>query len=104
MQSLKPSTTRVAMARRVADQWIAENARPEYRITAYFSQSSPQNLPGLLKAFRDGNVRLGSTPSMPDLGVKAGFDQIVLWSKDRAAMVALDNWLTKRGCDTSGIW
>lgn len=100
----KPSVSRVAMAKRVAEKWLEENARPEYRITAYFGQSSPPNLPNLLKAFRDGNVRLGSTPPMPDLGVKSGFDQIVLWSQDRAAMVALDAWLVKRGCETSGIW
>ena len=100
----KPSVIRVAMAKRVAEKWIEDNAHPEYRITAYFGQSSPPNLPGMLKAFRDGGIRLGSIPPIPDLGVKAGFDQIVLWSKDRAAMVALDSWLTKRGCETSGIW
>lgn len=100
----KPSVTRVAMAKRVAEKWLEENARPEYKITAYYGSSSPPNLPSLLKAFRDGNVRLGSLKSIPDLGVIAGFDQIVLWSKDRQALVDLDSWLVKRGCETSGIW
>lgn len=100
----KPSVIRVAMAKRVAEKWLSENAHPEFRITAYYGPASPPNLPSLLKAFRDGNVRLGSMKPIPDLGVTAGFDQIILWSRDRQALVTLDAWLVKRGCETSGIW
>jgi len=27
-----------------------------------------------------------------------------LWSTDREGIVALEKWLSKTGCDTTGIW
>lgn len=104
MDSSKPSMARVVMARRVAAKWLEANAHPEYRITVYAGSEELNNLPGLLRGFRDGHVRLGSVARISDLGIDGGLDQVTLWSRNRSALVSLDRWLTKRGCETTGIW
>ena len=104
MSRKKPSVVRVAMAKRVAVTWLAKHAQPEFRITVYASGDSIQNLPSLLRAYRDCKTRLGSLQPMPDLGIEAGFDRVTLWSHDRQAMVELESWLRKKGCESTGIW
>lgn len=101
---MNPSTKRVAMVKRVANLWLSTNARPDYRVTVYAGSENLQNLPGLLRAFRDGRSRISSLKSIPDLGMDVGMDRIEMWSSDREGLTALENWLQRRGCDTTGIW
>ena len=104
MVRTKPSIVRVAMARRVAVKWLEDNAKPEYRITVYAGSEGVRNLPGLLRAFRDKRTRIASVDPIEDLGIDATLDRMTLWSGDREGMVKLDQWLTKIGCETTGIW
>ena len=99
------SVRRVVMAKRVAAKWLSDHAEPEYRLTVYRgSAKETRNLPGLLRAFRDGRVRIASAEPISDLGVKPGFDHVTVWSKDRKAMNQLDEALQKLGCETTGVW
>ena len=100
----KPSNVRVAMAKRVASKWLQRHAKPEYRITIYAGSEEIRSLPGLLRAFRDGRTKIGSVEPIRDLGIQAGFDRMTIWSSDYEGMTELDAWLTKRGCETTGIW
>ncbi len=100
----KPSFKRVAMAKRVASQWLTRHARPEYRITVYAGSEEIRNLPGLLRAFRDGRTKVAGIEPIKDLGIEASFDRMTIWSSDYEGMTKLDEWLTKRGCETTGIW
>ena len=94
----------VGMVRRVASRWVESNVHDEYRLTVYQSVSFVRNLPMMLKSFRDGRIRVGSIEPIRDLGIRVGFDQLELWSADREGLVALDGWLRKAGCETTGIW
>ena len=94
----------VDLARKVAARWIASNVRDEHRITVYQASNPLRNLPSMLRAFRDGRFKLGSVGPIKDLGVRVGFDHLEVWSADRVGLLALDGWLQKRGCETSGIW
>lgn len=100
----KPSVVRVAMAKRVASSWLLRHAKPEYRITVYAGSEEIRSLPGLLRAFRDGRTKIGSMGPIRDLGIRAGFDRMTVWSSNHEGMTQLDQWLTRRGCETTGIW
>jgi hypothetical protein len=100
----KTSQVRVAMAKRVADKWLQKNALPEYRLTVYTGWESMRNLSGLLHAFRDRKTRIGSIEPIEDLGMDVTPDRLTLWSRNREGMLALDKWLTERGCETTGLW
>lgn len=99
-----PSHRRVAMAKRLARKWVLANCTAEYRITVYRGAKEVRNLPGLLRSFRDAKVRIGSVEPIPDLGIRTGFDQITIWSRNRVALITLDAWLRKSGCETTGVW
>jgi hypothetical protein len=92
------------MAKRVAARWIEAHASPHHRLTAYLVSETKVNIPASLRAFRNGTLRLASVPPIPDLGLQVGFDHVVAWSKDRNAMLALEQWLQARGCETIGVW
>jgi len=102
--SRHPSVVRVCMAKRVATAWLEQHAHPEYRITVYAGSENLKNLPGLLRAFRDNKMRIGSIKPLDDLGITQGFDQVTIWSKDKTGMLDLDEWLQEKGCETTGIW
>jgi hypothetical protein len=104
MSRRKPSVVRVAMAKRIAEAWLKDHAKPEYRLTVYAGSEDMRNLPGLLRAFRDSRTRIGSMTPIEDLGIQSGFDRVTLRSSDHIGMIELDRWLTKRGCETTGIW
>ena len=99
MKDKQPSVRRVVMAKRVATKWLSERAVPEYRLRVYhgFGRES-RNLPGLLRSFRDGKVKIAGAESVPDLGVKPGFDFIDLWSNNRTALHELEKALRRLGC------
>ncbi len=99
------STHRVAMAKRIALQWLRDNASPEYRLAIYRgSAKASLNLPGLLKSFRDGKLKIAGLGSIPDLGVQPEFDHVVVRSEDFDALSALDEAVQKLGCDTGGVF
>ncbi len=93
------------MARRLAKRWVEENATPEFRLKAYKSASRElRNLPGLLKSFRNGKLKINGIDPIVDLGVKMGFDHVIVWSKNREGLIELDKWLQRSGCETTGVW
>lgn len=93
------------MAKSVARKWLTKHARTEYRLSIYSGASGKvRNLPSLLKSFRDGKIKMGSVIPIGDLGIKEGFDNLVVWSSNREALVSLENWLNERSIETSGIW
>jgi len=104
MPKTHSSTHRVAMAKRVASKWIEAHSSPEYRLTIYRGSSKPNNLPALLRSFRDGKLRIASAEPVPDLGIRPEFDHVVVRSKDFDALTALDEAVQKLGCDTSGVY
>lgn len=102
--SHQPCVKRIVMAKRVASRWVQDCAVPQHRLTAYLPADNVSNVPALLRSFRNGTTRLASVPPIPDLGIQVGFDHLVVWSKDRTAMLALETWLQARGCETIGVW
>jgi len=100
----KPSEKRVVMAKVVARRWIKKQSTPEHRLTILYGAREIKNLPSLLRSHRDGKLRIGSVGPLPDLGVKEGFDQIVVWSSQYDPLVQLKDWFEVRGFETSGIW
>jgi len=104
MSKLKLSEQRVAMTYRIAREWVASRASPEWRVAVYDFGHGVKNLPQFLKAFRDGKNRIASLPPVPDLGIRLAGDSLTLWSSDREGLVQLDRWLTSKGYETTGVW
>ena len=92
------------MAKRVASKWLQDRAHPEFRVTVYPGPEGFKNLPGLLRSFRDAKVRISSLAPIPDLGMEVKPDRLTVWSKDREALLSLEKWVVKMGCETTGIW
>lgn len=95
---------RVVLAKKVAETWLRSRLKPEHRLKVLYNPRHVRNLPNLLRAFRDGKVRLASVPPISDLGISTGFDSITVWSSDREAMLKLDKWFERKNLETSGIW
>jgi len=105
MSKQNPSIRRVVMAKRLADKWISAHSAPEYRLTIYRgSAKAATNLPGLLRSFRDGKLKIASAVPVPDLGVQPEFDHVVVRSRDYEALSSLDLAVQKLGCETSGVY
>ncbi len=104
VKTLPIEDRQVGMAGRVAERWLTANLRDEHRITIYQGGKGVKNLPGLLRSFRDGKIKIGSVEPILDLGMKQGFDQVEIWSTNKVGLVNLDKWLREAGCETSGIW
>lgn len=104
MDEDKASIKRVVMAKLVARRWLAGQATTEYRFDVLYGAREIKHLPSLLRSFRDRRVAMEGLTSIPDLGVKEGFDSISLWSADRVGLIALKDWFERRGFETSGIW
>ena len=94
---------RVVMAKRVAERWVESHSETQYRMAIHLPSDSNLNFPLILRAFRNSKVRLASVPPISDLGMDVGFDNIVVWSKNRMALLALESWLQARGCETIGV-
>jgi len=103
---MNPEKKDIVMAKKVARKWLEQRVKAEYRVQAYsMAHCKVRNLPSLLKAFRDGKVRLVGVPTIPDLGIRIqGMDSIEFWSSDEVSLKQLQDWLEKRGLETSGIW
>lgn len=96
---------RVLIAKRLARRWILSHIRPEHRLIVYYGPYEVSRVPSLLRSFRDGRVKLaGIDIKVPDLGVSERFDCFEIWSSNRDGMIALNEWLEKRGFETSGVW
>jgi len=102
--SKKASERRVVMAKVVAGRWLQDRVRPEYRLKVYYGAREIRGLPGLLRSFRDGTVKIGSIEPIMDLGIQEGFDHFIVWSSEREGLLKLRTWFEERGCETSGIW
>ena len=104
----KPSEQRIVMARRLAARWLRERMKPEYRmrVLAVGPSRERRALPNLLRSFRDEKIKLGgdALEPIPDLGVREGFDEFIVWTADRNALLKLASWLENKGYETSGIW
>jgi len=102
----QPSESRVVMAKLVAQKWLQNVATPEYRMSVFygFDAKKAKMLPSLLRAFRDGRVKVGSLTAIPDLGIQEESESLHLWSGDRQGMVGLQSWLEKHGYETTGMW
>lgn len=94
------------MAKDIAQQWLGRRASAEYRLTVLYGHpdGNSRGLPRLLKAFRDGRVKLGGVESIPDLGIRTGFDSVEIWSGDREKILAVQSWLNSKGFETTGVW
>jgi hypothetical protein len=93
------------MAKALAKRWVEENAHPEFRLKVYRSAAKElKNLPGLLRSFRDGKLKIAGIDPIEDLGIQPGFDHLIVWSSDRESLVRLDEWFHKSGCETTGVW
>ena len=94
------------MAKKIATQWVRNHLSAEYRLTIYHGQPDNiiRNLPRLLKAFRDGRVKIAQVDMMSDLGIHTRFDSIEVWSSNREGLVQIRDWLEKRGYETAGVW
>jgi len=103
MSSNEPDK-RVLMTKRVAQRWLRAVSFPEYRIKVLYGSREIRNLTNLLYAFRDGKVAMNGVRRVADLGVKADFDGLNLWSRDREGLKSLGEWFEKRGFETTGIW
>lgn len=98
------SEKRVVMVKRVARQWIRRAASAEYRFQVLLGAREIKNLPSLLRSLRDGKVAMEGVPNIRDLGVREAFDSISVWSRDREALIKLQDWFEKRGYETTGVW
>jgi len=99
----KPSERRVIMAKKVAADWLANNASAEYRFRVYHNADAGVFV-NLLRGFRDNRVKLAGVDPIPDLGLKNEVSGFTIWSSDWSALQSLKTFLEKRGMDTSWIW
>lgn len=98
------------MARELADRWLADNSRSEYRFSVMAgsgkSELDMRLLVGSLRSWRDGRTRLGSMTSIQDLGVRevVGTNTIEIWASDCDGLRKLAAWMEGRGFETTFIW
>ncbi len=93
------------MARSVSSRWLTAHLRPEYRMTVYLLGKQVHDVPMMLRYFRDGKRKFGSTISpIRDLGIKVSFDAVTVWSQDYEGMSSLATWFKRNGYDTSGVF
>lgn len=102
------SHKKIAMARAVAETWLKEHSRLEFRVTAFPGPKGEiRNLPSLLRSWRDGKVKLAHLKPIPDLGIKDASDIGFLeyWSSDAEGIRGLTRWLEAKGYETTGgVW
>lgn len=105
MEDSKGSERRVVLAKTVAQRWLENRVRPEYRFQVFRSASCDiKKLPSLLRSFRDQKIKIAGVSPLPDLGIQEEFDTISLWSSNREALLQLKNWFEERGLETTGMW
>lgn len=102
----QPSESRIVLAKILAQKWLRQEATPEYRMDILFGfdAKKAKMLPSLLRAFRDGRVRLSSTAQISDLGIQEDGESLQVWSSNHQGMKDLQTWLEKQGYETSGMW
>lgn len=95
---------RIVMAKVLAERWLREHASPEYRLTAYCAGDEITRVAGMLRAFRNGKMRLASVSLDGNLGMNVGFDHVTVWGSSRKMLAGLDKWFLDRGHETTGVW
>jgi hypothetical protein len=104
------SEVRIAMAHNLADRWLSEVSRKEYRFAVLpgsgKSEVDMRLLAGSLRSWRDGRSRIASIPSVTDLGVReaAGSNSLEVWSSNCEGLRKLSSWMEARGFETTFIW
>lgn len=93
---------RVVMTKAVARAWLLKHARPEYRF--HVLNPNAKDYPSLLRAHRDGRLKMGGVQPLPDLGIKEDFGGFQVWSSDHSALMTLQRWFERKGLETSWIW
>jgi len=94
---------RIIMTRDMARRWILKQAAAEFRFKVY-GAGDIKYLPNLMKDLRDKKIAMENVESIPDLGIKEGFDSLEFWSGSRDKLSKLHTWFVKRGYETTGVW
>ena len=97
-------TTKVVLAKRVAEQWVKDFLKAEFRVDVYYGTGQVKNLVGLLRSVRDGKTAVEGLPLISDLGLREGYDYLSVWSSDHDKMLSLVQWLESKGYETSRLW
>ena len=96
---------RVVMAKDIASRWLQDSVQAEFRLTVLGPTERLTSLLRVLRAFRNGKVRIGQVMPIRDLGILVTFDSVVLWSADSDGLKALNTWLEKAQYETTGaVW
>lgn len=91
----------VVMAKEVTRKWVEKHASVEYRFQAFVS---PKYFGSLLRAFRDGRVKLSSVEPIPDLGVEEMSQGVQVWSSHVEPLRTLERYFSRMNVETSWIW
>lgn len=97
------------MAHTVANRWLGEVSRKEYRFSVFPGSGKTEVdvrlLAGCLRAWRDGKARIASVSAVSDLGVReSSSNSIEVWSSDCDTLRKLSAWMESRGFETNFIW
>lgn len=100
---------RIAMAHAVANRWLNEISRKEYRFSVFQGSGKTdvemRLLSGSLRSWREGKIKLGSLAPISDLGLsEPPNNSIELWSADCDSLRKLSSWIESRGFETNFIW
>lgn len=103
------SEVRIALAHTVANRWLNEVSRKEYRFSVFPGSGKTEMdmrlLAGSLRFWRDGKARIAAVASISDLGVKESTsNSIEVWASDCDALRKLASWMESRGFETNFIW
>jgi len=103
------SEVRIAMVHTVANRWLSEVSRQEYRFAVFPGSGKTEVdvrlLAGCLRSWRDGKTRIASVVPIQDLGVKeSSNNSIEVWSTDCDGLRKLSSWMESRGFETNFIW
>jgi hypothetical protein len=97
------------MAHTVANRWLDEISKKEYRFSVFPGSGKTEMdvrlLAGSLRSWRDGNTKIASVPLASDLGVRESVNNsIEVWSSDCDTLRKLSSWMESKGFETNFIW
>jgi hypothetical protein len=95
---------RIIMTKHVAQQWLEQHSSVEYRMTVYGDSEVLAKVPPMVRAFRNGNIKIAGVPANSQIGIRVGFDHVEIWTPHKDTIVALDKWFHARGLETTGVW
>lgn len=100
---------RIAMAHAVANRWLDEVSRKEYRFSVFQGSGKTdvemRLLSGSLRSWREGKIKIASLSPIVDLGLNDSVNNsIEIWSSDCESLRKLSSWIESRGFETNFIW